>query len=479
METMTGVEEPEAVPATTKENELLLDWTSKQGRILTCNGLGATYYTPERGYPFTEDELPHHHYLLKAATGSSTTSNAHGEDVTDISKEKDNDSDVFYSWALKQDKTIIEKNPVCGVWNRPLFLGGFEHSTDVDEIVFNVQTNTLFIDMRIPRIAKSILPSMNVNANKEKDDNMNFGLSKLTNDELRLYARRHAFAGYTKYHKPVTTTTNEASELGFCTRHHCIDWNLVHNKGRNRPNKWYVQFPPNNNNVWKELSFAKDEYNQHYYWEKWSRLHKDYNGNGLVLALRAKQPLSSSSSSSSSSKQKNDQPLRDGILVVVGDHFNYIFARDPIITSSDMQTKAEYNDKSNLVEVVDAAAQANDRDTMLSYLSIDAGHGTISSGWIIDHALQYWKEGTSLFEHENMEIVSNTDDDTRTDFMSCHLAWRDCEWDTYESSNNCIEDIELVLEYRKGSTADAKLWQVLSGHDANSDIGKSKKRKIG
>ena len=58
---MTGVEEPEAVPATTKENELLLDWTSKRGRILTCNGLGATYYAPERGYPFTGDELPHHH----------------------------------------------------------------------------------------------------------------------------------------------------------------------------------------------------------------------------------------------------------------------------------------------------------------------------------------------------------------------------------------------------------------------------------
>ena len=41
-----------------------LDWTAKQGRILTANGRANEYYCQERGFPYQEEELPHY-YLMQ------------------------------------------------------------------------------------------------------------------------------------------------------------------------------------------------------------------------------------------------------------------------------------------------------------------------------------------------------------------------------------------------------------------------------
>ena len=226
----------------TNENQLL-DWTSKQGRILTAEGKAELYYTSKRGYPFEETELPHHHLLQKTT------------------------QDLFWKWSSSQSSI-----PICGAWKRPLFVGEWEHSTEHDELVYNIQTNTLFIDLRIPTTKKSISKNM-------------------SDMDLRLYARQHAFAGFTYYDE----------KRSICTRHHCIDWNFV-GKPRNRPNKWYVQMKTKN--VWKELSYARDDNEQHYYWERWERLKSDENGKGLVLAMR-----------------KSNQHARDAVVVVVGVSF--------------------------------------------------------------------------------------------------------------------------------------------------------------
>ncbi len=71
------------------------------------------------------------------------------------------------------------------------------------------------------------------------------------------------------------------SNAPVCTRHHCIDWNFT-GKLRPRPNKWRIEMHPEGK-VWKEFGWAKDEYGQHVYMERWERLP---GGSGPFLALR-------------------------------------------------------------------------------------------------------------------------------------------------------------------------------------------------
>lgn len=87
--------------------------------------------------------------------------------------------------------------------------------------------------------------------------------------EVRLFARRHAFAGYTRVSQLESTTPADAdaargrnkarSSQGpsglVAIRHHAIDWNYV-GKARPRPNKWRVEMGPGGH-VWKEWGFAQ------------------------------------------------------------------------------------------------------------------------------------------------------------------------------------------------------------------------------
>lgn len=352
-----------------QERKELLGWTWKQGRILTCNGQATTFYTRERGFPFETDELPHHHLL-----GNNT-------DV------------LFADWA-RQDVKV--KNPICGVYSRPIFVGGFEHSTDHDELVYNVQTHSLFIDLRIPRLGMTLFENV-------KD------LESMCNEDIKLYARRHVFAGYTRLEQG-----DDDDERPICTRHHCMDWNFV-GVPRPRPNKWYVEMSPCGN-IWKELAYAKDNFHQHYYWERWERLNRDGNGKGLVLALRR--------------DRTGDNKERDGVIVVVGDHFNYMYGR------MLMGNELTYG-QSSLVDLVDAAIDAGDRATAESYLSIDAGHGRISMGWKIDCAIQPWKKDTRLFNVASIDIHGS-------DVESCRIIMDGVPYKVYESSVG-IKDLETLF----------------------------------
>jgi hypothetical protein len=121
---------------TRKENindwrQTLLDWTAKQGRILTDEGKAIRHYCSERGFPFTSNELPHYHL------------------------ERGDSHVVFQRWAeataaASSDADQEKSSPIVGAWRRPLFTGRWEHSTDREEIVYNIQTGSLFIDLRIP-----------------------------------------------------------------------------------------------------------------------------------------------------------------------------------------------------------------------------------------------------------------------------------------------------------------------------------------
>lgn len=233
-----------------------LGWSHKQGRILTANGLADGFYTAEQGFPFIEEDLPHYH-LQRGDTRP-----------------------VFRAWSQSQHP-FDELNPIFGAWNRLLFTGGFEHSSSETERVFNVQTNTLFVDLRIPH-SRSLVLSKDCTS-----------LASLSDEELRLFARQHVFGGYSRLAR------EPPNNRLVCTRHHCMDWNYV-GVSRSRPNKWWVEMN-SCGNVWKEWAYAKDHFCQHYYMERWERYDQG-SSNAFRLALR-----------------KRDGS--DGIVVVVGVSF--------------------------------------------------------------------------------------------------------------------------------------------------------------
>jgi hypothetical protein len=84
--------------------------------------------------------------------------------------------------------------------------------------VFNLQTRSLFIDIRIPiGPARAFIGR--------------HSLSELSIDELRLFSQRHAFAGYSLVSGPVSSSCPPV-----CVRHHACDWNFA-GSARVRPNK--------------------------------------------------------------------------------------------------------------------------------------------------------------------------------------------------------------------------------------------------
>ncbi len=83
---------------------------------------------------------------------------------------------MFEQWKKEGKETTL----VAGAWCRPLFVGGWYHSDSHTERTFNLQTPTIFIDLRIPRI----------------DFAKHKSLSSMTDSELSLFARRHCFSGY-------------------------------------------------------------------------------------------------------------------------------------------------------------------------------------------------------------------------------------------------------------------------------------------
>jgi hypothetical protein len=169
----------------------LLDWSDKQRRILTANGKAADYYQAELGHAYVDTELPHHH-LVNGDTRAT-----------------------FRFW--KEMKETNESNPIIGAWKRPVFFGCWEHSTDHEEHVFNLQTEGLFIDLRIPTL-RAVVFRGNQHASSLED---------LEPQELRYYARQHVFAGYSQISRTKNNNDTKPFYPASCTRHHCIDWNFV------------------------------------------------------------------------------------------------------------------------------------------------------------------------------------------------------------------------------------------------------------
>ena len=269
------------------EDEKHLDWSAKQGRILTDRGKALKYYSEENGFPFAS-EVSDYYLLWYCVVSLSETIHSCNflQELPHYHLEIGDSNETYRKWSDEHHSSGI-KCPIIGAWKRPLFTGKWEHSTDEDEVVFNIQTSTLFIDLRIPK-SKPIHKwenmgkrSIGIGMKSCRDI-----LQSFSDHDLRLYARQHVFGGFS------VLSREKFKSLPLCTRHHCIDWNYVTGKPRPRPNKWYIEGDRSSTDVdkpfdvWKEWSYARDDNGQCYYWERWERLLGDQQGNGLRLALR-------------------------------------------------------------------------------------------------------------------------------------------------------------------------------------------------
>ena len=403
-----------------------LDWSAQQTRILTANGKANEYYTAQRGFPFDETELPHYHLLRRKE-----------KKVDDASRCNNETHARFRKWAiLKQQQKQSFSIPfsIVGAWKRTVFYiteleQQQQRSTDATETTYNIQTNTLFVDLRLPiatrRILCDQLSSLHNNTSR-------LSLQDLNAQQLRLYARQHVFAGFTHIQAVVSKDTAPTSAAAsataaatpavdaqlLCTRHHCIDWNFV-GTARARPNKWWVEpivVEEEDAAAWNEWAYATNHQGQHYYCERWERLNyftsdtscgggssrdnDDASGmdpeattqrlvDNLILTLRKLPPTSAAAATTT-------QEYDDGVIVCVGNQFNYCLCTRPP-QSGDDRGGDKKNRFSSLVELVDDAVARGDLNYARAWLSrIQAGHGYMATGsgggWKVNAAIPQWHE---------------------------------------------------------------------------------------
>jgi len=203
----------------------LLQWGSTQGHILTGGGILEAQSIP--GVHFQEEHLAHY-WLKKRVT-----------------------KQILRQWLDRNFRSFS----IVGAWDRPLFSGGWMESTEHDTESFNLQTPSIFIDMRIPKLR----PTAHIRTREN--------LASCSDNELRLLARQHCFAGYSF---PEPDKSIEKSGALVFTRHHIIDWNYHPSFPRSRPNRWWVQTKDVENSKegtdsFKEFSTVRDKFNNPVY----------------------------------------------------------------------------------------------------------------------------------------------------------------------------------------------------------------------
>lgn len=254
-----------------QDSAALLGWGTEQSHILTGGGLLQHHST--LGADFTDGCLPHHHL----SRGSSR--------------------EAFRAW-LEAD---LRSTLIVGAWSRPLFAGGWSESTAEDTEAFNLQTPSVFVDIRVP-IRRPTTRFREVYRNH----------SELSDEDLRILARQHCFAGYS-LPDPAPAVNNEAQRF---TRHHVIDWNYLPSRPRTHPNRWFVQLKPDGTSF-KEFSTVRDAQGVPVYMERWARREPQQDQTRFLALRRA-------AAGGAMSRDRD----RDSVLVVVGRHFALAVDRD-------------------------------------------------------------------------------------------------------------------------------------------------------
>lgn len=372
-----------------------MEWSKKQGYILTGGGILTTQMVPGRDYQ--DEDLPHFHL-------------------------KNNSSrEIFQQW-LNEGRRC---NMIAGLWNRPLFAGGWTESTESDTSAFNMQTPSIFIDLRFPVSRPSYF--------RNKESIGDFSL-----DELRLLARQHCFSGYS-----LPDPNN------VFTRHHIIDWNYHPSYPRPRPNRWRVELKEDGMSF-KEHSVALDRFGVPVYFERWARIADDSRGRKYFAARRIDALMPSSYDN-----------YRDGVLIIMGTHFTLAIDRKRPFPSFEGCSEC-----SGGPALVDYAASIGDRESIEKYLDLQGSYGRIfkrntqpsASGlhrgrnfyeWKIEKSTHPWLEGKSpLHSDEKVKFEYSRSHGVR---LAVTMSWAGYDWEILECSFtpselrelfNCSEEVQ-------------------------------------
>ena len=406
------------------------DWAALQSHILGADGRMSACYPP-----FAPSELPHHLMLVdrrQAAAGAAGAAAASGE-------EEEGTREAFRRWRHVEHRRGGAL--VAGAWCRPLFVGGWQHSGLSDTHVYNLQTPTIFIDMRVAAARPDGQGSGGGGGRPSYAARGVASLGACSDADLRDLARQHCFAGYSLLkperpwpHEPLAGSglrRNAPVAVPVVTRHHAIDWNP---SPRPTPNKWRVEVrdaalggagAPGGSAgrpaMWKEWTVAKDAFGQHLYMERWERLaggeaahgnETDAQDDAPFLALRRLPP----SQCAGARARAVSPPRPDAFLVVCGSYFNYVQDRPTPLPSYEDPAAGPAPGTATLV---DEALARGDRRTAEAMLDLHALHGrTTTAGaaaaaaagaaeagavgggcapaWRVTKSLHPWREGETL-----------------------------------------------------------------------------------
>lgn len=341
------------------DNAEVLNWSSNQGNIINGGGILNDCFAD-----FDKTMLPH--FLLSTRSTWKT----------------------FGNWIKNNKRSHI----INGAWKRPIFCGGWSESGSHDTIAFNLQTPSLFVDMRFPTDRPTHLHFLS-------------GIDACSNNDLKFLARQHCFAGYSYPEAPYPTTRLNSDGIRgpLFTRHHIIDWNYHPKFPRPRPNQWWVQVSPDGESF-KEFSAAREiTTNIPVYFERWQRYDDDSKGK-KYLAVRRK-PAECPHEAHAAGRVAD----RDAVFIVVGDHFalanNRCSAPFPSFELAASSNKKVIRGPGGpslvdqaLADGLTVAQLEEGRDDAEAYLDLEGSYGRVSDGWKIVQSTHPWKEGSRMVD---------------------------------------------------------------------------------
>ena len=301
-----------------------MDWAARQARILSGGGV------VERCWPdFPVSELPHGHL----AAGTSGV--------------------AYRRWRAAGLRTP----ELAGCWERPLFTGAFEESGAFDTFVRNVQTPSLFVDLRFPLMRAHYLGARPN------------GLRGASDEQLSVLARQHCFAGYSKPYE-------ERAGQPVIARHHCVDWNYHPSFPRSRPNMWRVEMSATKHSF-KEWAYATDAHGQSIYMERWQRVDEPGQSGAYMGAVSSGGPREGSA-----------------VLCVVGRHVGYARGRlgGPVADLGE----AGGGGCAQLVDFCVSRGRRNDAEALLD---VEGSYAVVCAGGscAVQRSTHPWREGAELF----------------------------------------------------------------------------------
>jgi len=268
-----------------------------------------------------------------------------------------------------------------------VFAGGWLHDSESMTEAFNLQTPSLFIDMRFPvdRPTEQLRRAGSVEA--------------CSDDELMQLAQQHCFAGYSLPSEGVQGGL-DADKPHF-TRHHIIDWNFHPRFPRPRPNKWWVQVSPDGQSF-KEFSFARNALSLPVYFEQWRRREGDDGGLKYLAARREVGcPVEAAA--------QGREPESDGVLIIVGNHFAFALDRPqpvPDFSFASVSGPAGPALVDQALTARSADSQSGERRRACErYLSLEGSYGLVRchsssssppsapATFVVSRSTMPWREG--------------------------------------------------------------------------------------